>query len=63
MIGKLKKAKITVVADGFRPILGRDIFDQLGITISKKPCPNIEINNIETPRAIKKNPLQRNFLL
>ena len=55
MIGKLKRAKITVVADGFRPILGRDLFDQLGITISQKPCSNIHINNIETPCAIKKS--------
>ena len=59
---KIRKAKITVVSDGFRPILGRDLFDQLGITISQKPCPNIEINNIETPCAIKKNHWQNNFL-
>ena len=51
---KIQKAKITVVADGFRPILGRHLFDQLGITISQKPCPNIEINNTETPCALKK---------
>ena len=44
---KIPKAKITVVADGFRPILGRDLFDQLGIIISQKPCPNVEVNNIE----------------
>ena len=30
-------------------------FDQLGITISQKPCPNKEINNVETPCAIKKS--------
>ena len=52
---KIQKAKITVVAEGFRPILGRDFFDQLGITISQKPCPNIKINNIETPCATKKS--------
>ena len=52
---KIHKAKITVVADGFRPILGRDLFDQLGITISQKPCPNTEINNIESPCAIKRS--------
>ena len=52
---KIHKAKITVVADGFRPILGRDLFDQLGITISQKPCPNTEINNIEALCAIKKS--------
>ena len=51
----VKKAKITVIGDGFRPILGRDFFDQLGITFSQKPCPNIEINNIETPCPIKKS--------
>ena len=51
---KNQKTKITVVADGFRPIPGRDLFDQLGIKISQKPCPNIEINNLETPCAIKK---------
>ena len=52
---KIHKAKITVVADWFRPILERGLFDQLGITISPKPCPHTEINNIETPCAIKKS--------
>ena len=52
---KIQKAKITVVADGFRPILGRNLFDQLGITISQKPCPNTEVNNMEPPCAIKKS--------
>ena len=51
---KIEKAKIAIVADGFRPILGRDLFNQLGITVSQKPCPNIDINNIETPCVIKK---------
>ena len=51
---RIQKTTITVVADGFRPILGRDLFDQLGITISQKPCPNTEVNNIEPPCAIKK---------
>ena len=57
---KIQKAKITVVADRFRPTLGRDLFDQLGITILQKPCPNIEINNIETPCAMNKS-LATNF--
>ena len=57
-----KQKKITVVADGFRPILGRDLFDQLGTTISQKPCPNIEINNRETPCAMN-NHWQKNFLI
>ena len=52
---KIQKAKITVVADGFRPILGRDLFDQLGTTVSQKPCPNTEVSNIEPPCAIKKS--------
>ena len=47
----IQKAKITVVADGFRPILGRDLFDQLGITISQKPCPQTEVNNILCERS------------
>ena len=51
----IQKAKITVVADGFRPILRRDLFDQLGITISEKPCPQLEVNNIDPPCAIKKS--------
>ena len=49
----IQKAKTTVVADEFRPILGRDLFDQLGITISQKPCPETEVNNIDQPCAIK----------
>ena len=52
---KIQKAKITVVADGFRPVLGRDLFDKLGITISQKPCPNTEVINIEPHCAIKKS--------
>ena len=52
---KIQKAKITVVADGFRPILGRDLFDKLGITISQKPCPITGVNNIEPPCVIKKS--------
>ena len=52
---KIQKAKTTVVIDGFRPILGRDLFDQLGTKISQKPCPNTEVNNIEPPCAIKKS--------
>ena len=50
---KIQKAKITVVADVFRPILARDLFDQLGIIISQKPCPNVEVNNIDQNCAIK----------
>ena len=57
---KIQKAKITVAADGFRPILGGELFDQLGIKLSQKRCPNIEINNIETSYALK-NHWQKNF--
>ena len=52
---KSQKAKITVVVDGFRPILGRDLFDQLEKTISQKPCPNIEVNTVETPCVLKQS--------
>ena len=52
---KFQNSKTTLVADGFRHILGRDLFDQLGITISQKPCPNIEVNTVETPCAIKQS--------
>ena len=41
----MQRAKNTVVAYGFKPILGRDSSGQLGIRITQKPCPNIEINN------------------
>ena len=44
-----------MVADGFRPILGRDLSDQLGIAISQKPCPENEVKTIETPCAIKQS--------
>ena len=52
---KIQKEKTTVVADGFLPILGRDLFDQLGITISPRPRPKTEVNRVETPCAIKKS--------
>ena len=51
---QIQNTKIRAVADGFRPILGRDFFDKLGITISQKACPNTEVINIEPPCAIKK---------
>ena len=46
-------AKITLVADGFRHIFGHDLFDQFGITILQKLCPNIEVNSVEIPCVIK----------
>ena len=52
---KIQKAKIMVVADGFRPILGRNLFDQIGKIISQKPCPNVEVNNIDQTCAIKRS--------
>ena len=52
---KIQKTKITFVADGFRPIFGQDLFDQLGIILSQKPCPNVEANNIDQTCAIKKS--------
>ena len=55
MIGKFRKQKSTVVADSFRPILGRELFDQLGIIISQKPCPNVEVNNKDQICAIKRS--------
>ena len=47
------RAKVTLVADGFRPIFGRKSFDLLGTTIMQKPCPKIEINNLDPPCNIK----------
>ena len=44
-----------MVADGFRPILGRRLFDELRITISQKLCPKIEVNTVETPCVIKQS--------
>ena len=52
---KIPKGKTRVVADGFRTILGRDLFDQLGITISQKPGPKHEVKTIEPPCAIKQS--------
>ena len=52
---KIPEAKLTVVTDGFRPILERDLFDQLGITVSQMPCPKNEVKTIEVPCAIKQS--------
>ena len=52
---QIPKTKISVVADGFRPILGGDLFDQLGIKITQTPCPKVEINTIEAPGTIKRS--------
>ena len=51
---KIPKAKLTVVADGFRLILLLDLFDQPGIKIwGKCYCPKTEVNAIETPCLLK----------
>ena len=52
---KIPKAKIAVVTDGFRPILARDLFNQLGIPISQKLCPKTEVNTIEKYCSIKQS--------
>ena len=52
---KTQKAKKTVVADGFRPILGRDLFDQLGLTISQKACSKTEKTQLKPPCAIEQS--------
>ena len=49
---KIPKAKITEVADGFRPIIRRDLFDQLEIAISQKPFAKNEVNKIDVPCAV-----------
>ena len=38
---RIPRANIAVVPDGFGPILRRDLFDLLGITITQKPCPKV----------------------
>ena len=52
---KIHKAKITVVADGFRPILERDLFDQIGNNNFTETLPKYRNQNIETPCVIKKS--------
>ena len=52
---KNPKAKITLVDDGLRPIIGRDLFDQLRITISQKLCPKTEVNAIEILCVLKQS--------
>ena len=49
-----------MVADGSKPILGRDFFDQLGITTMQKPCHDIEINDIDHHCTIK-NAITKEF--
>ena len=58
MTGKFQKQK--QVADGFRPILGRDLFDQLGITVSQKHYTTTTLKTVETPCA-KKQSLAKKF--
>ena len=50
---QMTQSKITEVADEFRPILGRDLFDQISIVILQKPCPQVEFNNIDPPCTMK----------
>ena len=50
---KVQKAKNNRSCRRFPSCFGRDLFDQLGITISQKHCPQTEINTVETPCALK----------
>ena len=50
---KIQTAKNTLVADNFRLIPGRDLFDHLGITISQKSCSKTEVNTVKAPCVIK----------
>ena len=52
---KIPKAKITAVADGFRPILGRDWFDQLGKRISQKNSPKTAVKAVEAPCVLEQS--------
>ena len=57
---QIPREKITVVPDGFQTILGRDLFDQLGITITRKPCPKVQIS-IFSPQYTIKQPKTKEF--
>ena len=56
---KISQAKIITpvaeIAEGFQPILGRDLFGHFGIKILQKPCPKAEVNEIETPCVLKQS--------
>ena len=52
---KIQKAKIKVVADGFRPIPGPDLFDQLGVIISQKTCRIIAKKSANTSSTESEN--------
>ena len=59
---QIPRANNNVVADEFEPILGQDLFDQLGIKIMQKPClvihlqPKLknELKKLQTESHIKK---------
>ena len=55
MTGKNNMQKLMLSGPSkFKPNLGRDFLDQLGIKISQKPCPNIENNYINYQYSITK---------
>ena len=55
MTGKNNIQKLMLSAPSkFKPNLGRDFLDQLGIKISQKPCPNIENIYINHQYSMKK---------
>ena len=50
---KNQRAKTTAVANGIKQIFGRNLFKQQGITIMRKPCNSIEINNNDHQKTLK----------
>ena len=52
---RIEEAEFVVVKDGLRPLIGRDLFDELGISITQTLCSNegSTVNTITTQCSFK----------
>ena len=58
---RLEEAEFVVVRDGLKPLVGRDLFDPLGISVTQTPKYEGSMINTITSQCPFKHVLQNNF--
>ena len=59
---RLEEAEFVVVRDGLKPLVGRDLFDALGVSVTQIPKNEGSMVNTITSQCPFKRVLQNNFL-
>ena len=59
---RLEEAEFVVVRDGLKPLVGRDLFDALGISVTQTQNMKVVWSTLSHPNLHLKHVLQNNFL-